>query len=45
MEFTVHVRGVPSPLGRYVAEAQLYYADRANPQDRREQPFEITQAD
>lgn len=41
MEFTVHVRGVQSPVGEYVAEVELYYEDRDHPQDRRELPFTI----
>jgi hypothetical protein len=27
MEFTVHIRGVESPAGNYIAEAALYYGD------------------
>ena len=27
MEFTMHVRGVESPAGNYIAEATLYYGD------------------
>src|SRR5258708_31473010 len=41
MEFTVHIRGVDSPVGDYVAEAELYYEDRTLPQDRREQAFSV----
>jgi len=41
MEFTVHVRGVTTPIGEYTAEAVLYYDDRTNPQDRRSTPFSI----
>jgi hypothetical protein len=41
MEFTVHVRGVPSPLGDYVLEADLYYEERTTPQDRQATPFSI----
>lgn len=41
MEFTVHVRGVPSPNGRYIAQADLYYDERTTPQDQREVAFSI----
>lgn len=41
MEFTVHVRGVPSPLGDYVLEADLYYEERTAPQDQQATPFSI----
>lgn len=41
MEFTVHVRGVPSPDGDYTAEAALYYEDRSAPTDRRQVAFSI----
>jgi hypothetical protein len=41
MEFTVHVRGLPSPAGEYVTEVDLYYEDRANVQDHQEQTFTI----
>jgi hypothetical protein len=41
MEFTMHVRGVPSPVGQYVAEADLYYEDRAHPQDTRRFVFSV----
>ncbi|MDW8299653.1 MAG: hypothetical protein RML95_09980, partial [Anaerolineae bacterium] len=36
MEFTVHVRGVSSPNGDYIAQADLYYDERTAPQDQRE---------
>ncbi|MBO9308957.1 MAG: hypothetical protein J7551_04135 [Chloroflexi bacterium] len=41
MEFTVHVRGVATPNGDYLAQADLYYEERTAPQDRREVPFSI----
>jgi hypothetical protein len=41
MEFTVHIRGVPSPLGEYVTQVDLFYEDPAAPQDRREVPFSV----
>ncbi len=41
MEFTVHVRGVPTPNGDYVAQADLYYEERTAPHDQREVPFSI----
>ncbi|MBX3083563.1 MAG: hypothetical protein KF716_18160 [Anaerolineae bacterium] len=44
MEFTVHVRGVSSPVGDYVVEADLYYDDRATPQDKQQIPFSIQPA-
>ncbi|MBX3065711.1 MAG: hypothetical protein U0528_10970 [Anaerolineae bacterium] len=34
MEFTLHIRGVISPYGQYSLETDLYYDDRANPQQR-----------
>jgi hypothetical protein len=39
MEFTVHVRGVPSPYGDYTLEADLYYEERTAPQDQRSVGF------
>lgn len=42
MEFTVHVRGVESPNGDYIAQADLYYEERTAPQDQREVPFSIS---
>lgn len=44
MEFTVHIRGVTSPIGAYVTEAELYYEDRQKPQDRREVSFVVESA-
>jgi hypothetical protein len=41
MEFTVHIRGVPSPVGQYLAEAELYYENVDAPQDRRAVPFTV----
>lgn len=41
MEFTVHVRGVQSPNGSYIAQADLYYDERTTPQDQRETAFSI----
>jgi len=41
MEFTVHVRGVTSPAGQYVAEVKLYYDDPTAPQDQQAFPFTI----
>ncbi len=41
MEFTVHIRGVPSPVGQYVAEADLYYENLDAPQDRRAVLFTV----
>lgn len=42
MEFTVHIRGVPSPAGDYVASAVLYYGeDPAQVQHRVEVPFSV----
>ena len=43
LEFTVHIRGVESPAGEYVAEAALYYGDDATePQHHLEIPFSVT---
>ncbi len=41
MEFTMHIRGLQASAGQYVAEADLYYEDRARPQDTRRFPFSI----
>ncbi len=41
MEFTVHIRGVTSPVGPYIAEADLYYENLSAPQDRRVVPFTV----
>jgi hypothetical protein len=41
MEFTVHIRGVSSPFGDYVVDADLYYEDRTQPQDHQQVPFTI----
>jgi len=41
MEFTIHVRGLPSPFGDFVAEADLYYDEREKPQDKRAVSFTI----
>jgi hypothetical protein len=41
MEFTVHIRGVQSPVGEYVAEVDLYYDNPATPQDRRVSSFVV----
>ncbi len=43
MEFTVHLRGVTSPVGTYVTEVDLYYDNAATPQDHREIPFAVEQ--
>jgi hypothetical protein len=37
----VHVRGVATPNGDYLAQADLYYEERTAPQDQREVPFSI----
>lgn len=42
MEFTIHIRRVKALPGDYVAEADLYYEDRANPQHRAAYPFTIS---
>ena len=42
MEFTVHIRGVTSPMGDYVAQAALYYGeDPTQSQHSIEVPFSI----
>lgn len=41
MEFTVHIRGVSTPVGDYVVDAELFYEDRATPQDHQTLPFSI----
>ena len=43
LEFTVHIRGVDSPAGEYVAEAALYYGeDPTQAQHQIEYPFSIS---
>lgn len=41
MEFTLHIRGLPSPEGDYTLEADLYYEDRAAPQDQQSIQFSV----
>jgi hypothetical protein len=41
MEFTVHIRGVPSPVGQYVTAVDLYYENAQEPQDHRELVFNV----
>jgi hypothetical protein len=41
MEFTIHIRGVPSPAGQYIVRAELYYETLTAPQDHAETPFSI----
>ena len=41
MEFTLHIRGLTSPLGDYVAEIELFYDDRALLQGHVRLPFSI----
>jgi len=42
MEFTVHIRGVASPVGDYIADAALYYGeDPSQAQHRFQVPFSV----
>ncbi|MHB8626657.1 MAG: hypothetical protein ACYDBJ_05475 [Aggregatilineales bacterium] len=41
MEFTIHIRGLMSPMGHYVVRADLYYDAPTAPQDHAETPFTI----
>src|SRR5258706_8765394 len=42
LEFTVHIRGIASPVGAYTAEAVLYYGEDAKQaQHRIEMPFSV----
>ncbi len=41
LEFTLHLRGIAETAGDYILRAELYYADRANPQHSREITFSI----
>jgi hypothetical protein len=41
MEFTIHIRGVPSPAGHYLVKTELYYEDRAKVQDHHETAFSV----
>ncbi len=40
-EFTMHIRGLKDPTGRYSMRAELYYESRDPPQDVCELGFEI----
>jgi len=40
-EYTLHIRGVDAPQGRYTLTAELYYETRNPPQDRRQIEFQI----
>jgi len=44
MEFTMHLRGLPDPAGTYTLSADLYYATRNPPQDRRVVEFVVPEA-
>jgi hypothetical protein len=41
LELTLHIRGVETFPGIYLLRAELFYDDRANPQDAREITFVI----
>ena len=42
MEFTVHIRGVQSPIGDYTTEVDLYYGEeRTTPQDHHATKFSV----
>ena len=43
-EYTMHLRGLNDPAGRYVLTAELYYETRNPPQDRRQIEFDIPPA-
>ncbi len=45
MEFTLHIRGVQSPYDEYKLEADLYYEDRTNPQQREAIQFTVEAAE
>ncbi len=45
MEFTMHLRGLSDPAGQYTLLADLFYETRNPPQDRREVPFTIPEAE
>ena len=40
-EFTLHIRGLDEPEGRYALAVELYYESRDPPQDRRQVDFVI----
>jgi hypothetical protein len=44
MEFTVHIRGVPSPVGDYTTTVDLFYENPAAPRDHREVSFSVEHA-
>jgi hypothetical protein len=44
MEFTIHIRGVPTPVGSYIVKTELYYEDRAKAQSFHETPFSVEAA-
>lgn len=41
MEFMLHIRGVPTPVGDYVLEADLYYENREQPQHQQVATFSV----
>jgi len=41
MEFTVHIRGVTTPVGSYTLGVGLYYDDLSKVQDHREFSFNV----
>jgi len=43
MEFTMHLRGVDSPVGAYALTVDLFYDTRNPPQDRRVEGFVVEQ--
>lgn len=44
MEFTLHIRNVDDPAGRYTLTVDLFYENRNPPQDRHELTLEIPPA-
>ncbi len=41
MEFTIHIRGLSSPVGEYRAGVDLYYEDNQHPQHHLDAPFSV----
>ncbi len=41
MEFTIHIRGIARPEGRYILRAELYYEERTQVQHQQEIQFDI----
>ncbi|MCU0511900.1 MAG: hypothetical protein MUE40_04940 [Anaerolineae bacterium] len=41
MEFTIHIRNVPDPMGDYTLDVEVFYETRQPPQDKKSFAFSI----